>query len=398
MSKFAEQQSEVIRLELLRRYLAATGWHKVEATSRRSTSPSSRHLFGRRSTEVSASIKSEIFQLGEPGSKVEVILPPNYEASEFRSRISGVLKTLEIVEERDLTEVIAEVNQIGFDVLRSHLPNARMVTDAVPLDVAAKHIGAMKNLLASAATTEIKPVPYYGRLRKGAKLYSERCLFGHTFRGSFGFTVQSPVAEPDRADALFEGALNVPFERHVLVRLQLGLQQVADAVDRNSIASAIESVDALSANGYDILASLIEGAGHLSLDFAFSREYPAAVEGGRIEDHFEIGTRHVEVARETAIALRKRPVDRDATVIGLVTTLRNETDPNHLMADALDREIQITWRSEDFGKIRVRVALNADDYRKAILAHLANETVAVNGRLIRSGKRWVLSHAHDFRS
>jgi hypothetical protein len=35
----------------------------------------------------------------------------------------------------------------------------------------------------------------YPRAMPGALKYADNCRFGHTFRGSFGFTIESPIEE-----------------------------------------------------------------------------------------------------------------------------------------------------------------------------------------------------------
>jgi hypothetical protein len=59
--------------------------------------------------------------------------------------------------------------------------------------MAANYIAGVKTLLAATATTEMHPLPHFLRVRKEATDYAETCQFAHTFRGSFGFTIESPV-------------------------------------------------------------------------------------------------------------------------------------------------------------------------------------------------------------
>ena len=51
----------------------------------------------------------------------------------------------------------------------------------------------MTKILAAAAHGELHVGPYAQRLSSTATTYANECRFGHTFRGSFGFTVESPV-------------------------------------------------------------------------------------------------------------------------------------------------------------------------------------------------------------
>ena len=66
-------------------------------------------------------------------------------------------------------------------------------TVSVRLDIAEAFLKNAKGLLAAAATTEVSPKPFFGRVTKAAVVYSDDCRFAHTFRGSFGFAIESPV-------------------------------------------------------------------------------------------------------------------------------------------------------------------------------------------------------------
>ena len=65
--------------------------------------------------------------------------------------------------------------------------------DTILLEVATGYITGIRSQLAATATTEIQPDPFFLRVKKEATQYADACRFGHTFRGSFGFTVESPI-------------------------------------------------------------------------------------------------------------------------------------------------------------------------------------------------------------
>jgi hypothetical protein len=332
----------------------------------------------------------DVFILSGDSSGLELVLPREQSASEYLLRVQGALKTLEVVEDRPLSEVAADIVSIGFDVLKSRLPNDSMLRDSIHLDAAVAYMTSLKNMMASAATTELNPAPFYGRVRKDATAYTERCMFGHTFKGSFGFTIQSPLTLHENVqNALFEET--IPFERRVIQRLAQGVSAIQSAASTDSLSAITSEQEvSLSANGLEIFADLIEqGGGAVGLSFDFSREVPAnsALESNR---DFTVSQAHVEVAREAARILRKRPISKEAHLLGNVITLRNETDPTQLMEDAASREVQIAWESEDFGKLKVRVALNAPDYLSALKAHANGRPVSVLGMLEKVGMRWFL--------
>lgn len=384
-----------IPLNLMQRYLAATGW-KLRSIEESANTPYKARLLASRSGGYKG---FDIYLLENAGDSLEILLPRDNTVSEYQTRISGALKTLEDVEDRDVSDIVADITSIGFDVVRSHIPNSYLTAEAIYLDSAVEYMRTLRSLLASSATTELHPAPFYGRVRKEAAAYSDRCLFGHTFRGSFGFTVQSPLTVLESTPVLFEVEREIPFERRVIQRLAATLGQVSQAAIDNTLETAVDNSQVgLSANGFDILANLIANAGgQVSLSFSFSREWASVLTDGR-SPFYTVSAPHIEIAREAAKILRRRPVSQDASVRGLVVTLRNETNPAQLMEDAESREVQIAWNTEDFGDIRVRVALNASDYLKAIEAHGLGRTVSVRGTLEKVGVRWFLRKPKEFSS
>lgn len=158
----------------------------------------------------------ETYLLSEPGAEnVELVLPRDINAPDFRSRMEGAIRTLSELQERSPEEIIADVRAVGFDVVRSRIPDTLVQDDTVLLAIAANYIEGVKGLLAATATTELEPTPYFLRVKKEASEYADGCHFGHTFRGSFGFTIKSPVVR-NVAPLLFDLEQPPPFERRVI--------------------------------------------------------------------------------------------------------------------------------------------------------------------------------------
>src|SRR5208282_1846916 len=60
-------------------------------------------------------------------------------------------------------------------------------------------------------------------------VYADSCRFGHTFRGSFGFTIESPVI-PNIEPTLPQIEQPAPFERRVMQRFAHAVRVVSEAV------------------------------------------------------------------------------------------------------------------------------------------------------------------------
>lgn len=375
----------------IRAYLEATGWHKFDHRPAVEQNTGIR-LFAKRWGGVRS---FDLFAL-DGATQIELIIPTDERSSDYQRRVQDALRTLEGVEDRSSGEIASDILFINFDVIRSTLPNSHLVYEAVSLDSAIDHIECMRDLLSSSATTEISPRAFYGRVRKAAIEYSSRCLFGHTYKGSFGFQVQSPLTVQDFQPGLFEP--EVPFERKVLSRLVNGLEAVKAAQDRNNLQIAMNSEVGLSANGYDILADLVENAGgQVSFQVAFSRRWQPTVGIPRVES-FSLTTQTAELSRELAEKLRATYKPTLKTVIGRIINLRNTTDPSQLIASADAREVVVDFDDEDLGEIKVRILLNAADYLKALEAHKVGQPIAVDGMLERRGLRYVIEAPSHFRT
>jgi hypothetical protein len=336
----------------------------------------------------------ETYVLSTPGvDDVEIILPRDQNVSDFLPRMQSAMRTLAELEDRPADLIIADVRAVGFDIVRSRIPDELVRNDAVHLATAANYIAGVKTLLAATATTEIDPVPHFLRVRKEALDYADGCQFGHTFRGSFGFTIESPVS-PNSAPSLFDIQQTPPFERRVIQRLARGIEDICDAVRRDNVDILLHDFErGFSANAFEEFADLVESTAHTGMIFAFSfsPEWPPA-EGLAEAKDLQVGPRHVEVTREAARSLRTQPVKRDEEVFGRIVRLQTEADPTDLVSVVVEREVVIQWSSEDLGDIQVRASLSPPDYLVAIEAHRNGRPVRVAGTLEKKGRRWVLSN------
>ena len=328
---------------------------------------------------------------------VEIILPREQNSVDYLRYIERAIRTLSGVEDREPGQIVTDVRMIGFDVVRSRIPNAMVLDDTIQLEVAANYITGVKSLLAATATTELQPDPFFSRLKKEASEYADRCRFAHTFRGSFGFSIESPIV-PNDEPTLPQIEQSPPFERKVMERFARGVRAICDAVIADNTSALIASAKiGFGANACDLFAKLVEDTspGGMVFSFSFSPEWRPAVEFVQVEE-FVVGQRHVEVSRAAAKLLRSQFTPRPEKVFGRVVRLESDTDPSDLLNPLGEREIAILWASEDLGDIHVRVALDAKDYLLALQAHGAGRPVKVSGMLEKPGRPYILTNPTDF--
>lgn len=401
MSLGANSNVETIPLGLLRRYLAAHGWRRApDGSHTPPTLPLNRTAIVEALLEARSGGRRnfDLYVLSEDGMEdVELVLPREQSASDFLRRMEGAIRTLSDLEGREPGQIITDVRMVGYDVVRSHIPNAIVHGDTVHLEVATNYVVGMKGLLASTATTEMHPTPHFLRIRKEASEYADRCRFAHTFRGSFGFSIESPVAPNDEPTfpQIYQPR---PFERRVIERLARGIRAVCDAVDTDDVTALVSNVKAgFNANACEQFAKLVEDTspGGLMLSFAFSPEWKVSAELTETRS-FTVGPRHIELTKAAAKLLRRQVQPRAERVIGRVVRLESDADPSDMLNPLGEREVAIQWSNEEFGDVQVRVSLGAAEYLLALEAHKEGRPIMVSGTLERKGLRWIISNPTDF--
>jgi hypothetical protein len=397
-------QPDAVPLGLLRRYLRGKGWTHPARASASVVKPVPKYAEALRAVRGKpARSDFDIWELSDGGGEpIPVIVPSDINTPEHLERLERTIKTLAALEQRAPDDIIADIRSIGFDRIFSRVPDSLVRDDSIHLLVAANHIRDMRNLLAANATTELLPAPFFPKMVKQATDYADSCRFGHTFRGSFGFTIESPLQQ--NIDPTLPNVIeNAPFERRVIERFARGVQAVVHAQQNEDTKPIIESVaTGFSANTCEQFAKLIEetSPGGMHIRFAFSSEWRASPDLMRMPE-YQVDRRHVEVTREAAKILRAQPSARQETISGLIVDLHARHDPMGLFGGSKsDHNVVIAWRPEGSGaEIQVFVPLSQDDYLKAVGAHGKGSPITISGLLERRGPRsWVLANITEIKT
>jgi hypothetical protein len=398
MSPESRNTLDPVPLGLLRRYLTSHGWRMPDGSGpsprvldiAASTSFPDAKFFQTRS---SGRRNADIFILSESDfDDIELVIPKDTKGADFDRRVLDAITTLSQLEGRDPSQIVASIRSIGFDVVRSRIPDELVIEDTIHLESAQNYIIGMKDLLAATATTERRPLPYFGRATKEATEYSDWCRFGHTYRGSFGFTIESPVSL-EIEEVPFFGEPVPPFERRVIQRLATGIQHVRRAVDTGDVAPLLAGFrNGFGANGCERFASLIRSTAYSGMSFGFFFSPQWAVPTNlTISIEFSVDPRHVDMARPAAERLRGESVPLPVELFGMVVRLQNEADPSDLSAIMGEGEVSILYAHDLYGEIHVRITLAPAEYLKAVQAHSLGRAVRISGILVRSGRYWYLN-------
>jgi hypothetical protein len=306
--------------------------------------------------------------------------------------VSDALRTLSQLDDRDAPQIIDDINSIGFDRIRSIIPDEMVRADSIDLRVAGGFINNARRLITTTATAELEPSAFFGRVTKEAIAYTERCRFGHTFRGSFGFTIESPIVRNDEPS--FPGvAQPPPFERRVVQRLVRGLSTIRLAEATENPAIIAENYQTgFNANMCDALVELVEQTtDRLKFEVAWSPEWHPAEDVSGLNS-FAILPSTVGLVRDAATSLRRVETARSFTVLGKVVRLKSEQNPADLLDLSSPREVVLQWNSPDFGSLNVKVILSPSEYIVAVEAHKSGRMISLSGMLERVGRSWILSN------
>ncbi len=226
-----------------------------------------------------------LYQLRVQGGDVlEVVLPKTRQLSDADRLIGDAIRTISQLDDKEPSSIVDDINSIGYDRVKTIIPTELVRFDSIELDMAHKFIQHARRLFTATATNELAPSPFFGRVTKEAQEYSEKCRFGHTFRGSFGFTIESPVERNDEPSlSAFEQP--APFERRVIQRLARGLKNIeaAERADDSTIL-ARDFASGFNANMCDAFVDLLEQTSDkLKFVFAWSPEWLPSPDIGQIE-------------------------------------------------------------------------------------------------------------------
>jgi hypothetical protein len=194
-------------------YLRSRGWHEEPGLAR----------------------DSALFTLG---TDYEVTLPLSSALRDFAYRMIDAIKTLEIAEDRDQAEILADLAVSASDVVRVRLANPDARDGSLPLGRASDVISRAYDMPLAVACAAVDPKYYFSSDKPAAASdYMRNVRMGQTERGSFVLTILSRVT-PDLAQP-YPGVRDVvpePFERKVTRRLAVALAAI-DLSARAAIAT-----------------------------------------------------------------------------------------------------------------------------------------------------------------
>jgi hypothetical protein len=322
----------------------------------------------------------------------EVAVPLRADFRDYSLRVSQAVDALRRAEGRESREVAFDLVNSGYDVVRVRIMSAQALEGVLPLDDAAGYVQSSRDMLLAAACSEVTPKLYYpARKPVRANDFIRRVKFGQTERGSFVFSLLTPIAP--RIDDT-EATESEPFERRVtrkLLAAVLGAKGAAsEAASAGALAAFEQSRDVgVSANLCSALAQLSgpEDSEH-DVELSFSWALVDRSAGPHVMER--LPRAFAPLLRSAALALKAKAPADDVEVAGPVLKLSRPDGANTgkvVVASTIDGHLR-----------KVTIEMEGADYLAAVSAHADQAALSVTGTLQKEGKTYRLRSPRDVRS
>ena len=331
-----------------------------------------------------------------------IVLPINDSAPDYPVYVEHTLRILSALAKRTPEDITEEILSYDRDILTVRVDRSVHAT-SIPLEVAARHISQLKQLVAYAASSDKSTKTHFSNSDSGKDM-AEHFSFAHTVPGSFSFRVESSVDDEKhfqrapQQTRMFEDdptEVIVPRQRRVLERILRGLVDAKTAFDLGDVAPLLDGY----ASGFNanMCGAMVRILAKLPAPMEFRVSWSEKIPPSSDLEHLETLLIHEAYCKHLKEASRRlRKLDTKIEFIrGRVTGLSSSEPP--LRDDGTERSVVVDGRLRSGTRRKVRIHLGKRDYIKAHKAHLAWSTVTVSGDLQKVGNYWQLSGPSDFK-
>ena len=163
-----------INLPTLVRYLRLNDWRELQHPS------ANIRVFGH-----------DIENSEEPAT---VVIPERRALADFSTRVLEAIQVIAQVQQQPIHRVLDAVLYATYDVIRARLLDRGEKISSIPLDMASRAIEHLRNFVASSACTKTNPRPFFPKATALARDFAELSTIRSNLVGSFGFTIECPIA------------------------------------------------------------------------------------------------------------------------------------------------------------------------------------------------------------
>lgn len=321
----------------------------------------------------------------DDGNPIKIVLPKGDDRDDVLHRYADAINLLSVIENRSPYEIIKTINFIDKDIIF-----IKFDTSSISLTQAAGFVENIRKFWSLAASSEVSPQPFLSKTLGIGTSYTEKCCFGHTIKGSFGFTIESPVSPRPHPQATLDGGSVEqipPFERRVVERIIRGIKNTQEAVIEGNVDILVNNYkDGLNANTCDVLSEILEDFKEIQSEFYVSWSPIWENKSDIASIRVKLDSKAPDYLKSASKTLRKEDLVKSVIISGKIIELNRILDNSD---DDSSNENSIIILDES-GK-RVHVILTENEYKRACDAHRDKITVSFEGTLEKINKFWHLS-------
>jgi len=337
----------------------------------------------------------------------EILLPLQSSIQDYAIRISEVLQTLSIVENRPVIEIINEINNIDADIIRIRVEYPDITDNTIHLDDGIRLFDSTKQLMYSISSSVVNPRPFFqgGRSKKVTD-YMEKLRIGQTEPGSYIIKIISPVSDP----------LSDNFERQVIKKLFNALEITNNFPENiEEGEKLVEIVDTgISSNFCDAILKMSQGVSKEGIQFNLSRSKNTELPSN-VSSEIKINVDALPRLKEAKEKLKSKGVvtyfhKRDKRRTKKSSPIFQEPSQTESLYKVEGKVIKLEWGEEDKkGRVtiitsiqgntqesEIVIELNRADYKKAFEANLNQSLIICTGNLIEEKNQLIIRDVRSF--
>lgn len=316
----------------------------------------------------------------------EILLPLRATAPDFVSVMARTLRQLESVEERSQLEILRDLMNSGFDLIRIATQSPATRDGTVRIEDGLKIFENTREMILAAACAAVQPRSvFHSRKPQQATDFLRKARFGQTEVGSFVLTVLAPITPTLNAVDLFGNDVDdAPFERSVTETLVNAVGKMVSAAESTAVLGFSAFQEAVkygvSANLCEAVADLLKSdeTTTLKVDVAWAMNRPRPAIKPIYISQSVAG--NLEAA---AKSFRATDTFEDYVIEGPVVKLQHEAGDDTGRATIL---ANLEGRARKVG-----VVLPLDMYNSAVEAHRSYRLIRLTGDVAKEGRGYSLS-------
>ena len=322
--------------------------------------------------------------------EAEVVVPATRNSPDYVIRFSDVLRELERAENRSQLDILKDLFNSGFDLIRLAAQAASTVDGTVKIDAGVQLFEQAREILLAAACATVKPRPvFHSRKPQQAIDYMSKARLGQTEHGSYVLTLLSPSAPQLNVHSDTQLFPEEPFERSVVRMLARSVELALDAAESSALSESPDFEPFQKAVSGGVSANLCEGVAgffssieastiDLSVAWALNRPGPTNETPSLIRINSDLVPTLQEAARE----FRAHDKLDGYLIEGPVVKLERSDG-------AQAGFVTVLARVEDVMR-KVTIELPEQSYNLAMGAHASYKSVKITGTVVREGRTYRL--------